>query len=273
MDAALKQRVITGVLLIIAVLFGVLIPTPPVFAIFSMIVFISLSAWEWSRLVSLVDNQRTLFIVALLMISVVVYASDGFRWFFILLGAVIWVMFLILLATYEKDTSVYKENPWLLRLAAFFVLIPAWAALITLQQFYPLLVLYLIFLVAIADSGAYFSGKAFGKTKLAPELSPGKTREGMLGGLAGATVWSILGATFLGLPITEWLFFILLSMAVALFSVAGDLFESLIKREAGQKDSGSILPGHGGILDRIDGLLAALPLFVLGVFWGGIEIL
>ncbi|HIP95232.1 MAG TPA: phosphatidate cytidylyltransferase, partial [Leucothrix sp.] len=140
-------------------------------------------------------------------------------------------------------------------------------------QFYPLLVLYLVFLIAIADSGAYFSGKAFGKTKLAPELSPGKTREGMFGGLAGATIWSILGAAYFGLPTAGWLFFILLSMAVALFSVAGDLFESLIKREAGQKDSGSILPGHGGILDRIDGLLAALPLFTLGVFWGGIEIL
>jgi len=273
MDAVLKQRVITGVVLVVAVLFGVLIPTPPIFAIFSMIVFISLSGWEWSRLVSLIDNQRTIFIVALLLVSVLVYASDGFRWFFIVLGVIIWMIFLILLAIYEKDTSVYKDNAWLLRLAAFLVLIPAWASLITLQQFYPLLVLYLVFLIAIADSGAYFSGKAFGKTKLAPELSPGKTREGMFGGLAGATIWSILGAAYFGLPTAGWLFFILLSMAVALFSVAGDLFESLIKREAGQKDSGSILPGHGGILDRIDGLLAALPLFTLGVFWGGIEIL
>jgi len=273
MDAVLKQRVITGVVLIIAVLLGVLLTTPPLFSIFSLIVFISLSGWEWARLVSLHDNSRTLFITVLLLLSVLVYWSDSLRWLSIALGAIVWFSTLVLLAIYEKGTTLYKDNPWLLRLAAFLVLIPAWASLITLQQFYPLLVLYLIFLVAIADSGAYFSGKAFGKNKLAPELSPGKTREGMLGGLAGATLWSIIGASFLGLPASDWLFFIFLSMAVAILSVSGDLFESLIKREAGQKDSGTILPGHGGILDRIDGLLAALPLFVIGIFWGGIKIL
>lgn len=273
MDAALKQRVITGVVLIIAVLFGVLLTTPPLFSIFSMIVLISLGGWEWARLVSLTENSRTFFIATLLLLSVLVYWLDSLRWLSIALGAIIWFVILVLLAIYEKGTPIYKDNPWFLRVAAFLVLIPAWASLITLQQFYPLLVLYLIFLVAIADSGAYFSGKAFGKNKLAPELSPGKTREGMLGGLAGATLWSIIGAAYFDLPSSDWLFFILLSMVVAILSVAGDLFESLIKREAGQKDSGTILPGHGGILDRIDGLLAALPLFVLGVFWGGIEIL
>lgn len=271
MDSALKQRVITGVALVIVVLFGVLIPTPPVFAIFSLIVFISLGGMEWSRLVSLIDVQRSIFIVSLLAVSVLVYWSDSMRWSFIVLGGIAWLFILVLLATYEKGTSLYKTSPWLLRLAAFLVLIPAWSSLITLQQFYPLLILYLIFLVAIADSGAYFSGKAFGKNKLAPELSPGKTREGMLGGLAGATLWSILGAVLLSLSISDSFFFIILSMVAALMSVSGDLFESLIKREAGQKDSGNILPGHGGILDRIDGLLAALPLFTLGIFWSGIE--
>ncbi len=273
MDAALKQRIITGIVLIIAVIFGVLLPIPPLFSIFSMIIFISLSGWEWARLVSLDNNKRTLFISALLLLSVLAYWSDSLRWFLIVLGAVVWFANLMLLARYKKGTTLYQDNPWLLRLAAFLVLVPAWASLITLQQFNPYLVLYLIFLVAIADSGAYFTGKAFGKTKLAPELSPGKTREGVLGGLAGATLWSIIGAAFFGLPASNWLFFILLSISVALFSVSGDLFESLIKREAGQKDSGTILPGHGGILDRIDGLLAALPLFTLGIFWGGMIIL
>lgn len=160
----------------------------------------------------------------------------------------------------------------MLRLAAFLVLVPAWIALITLHQHHPLLVLYLIFLVAITDSGAYFTGKALGKSKLAPELSPGKTREGMFGGVAGAVVWSILGAWFFDLPANEWLYFILLSLVVAFISVSGDLFESLIKREAGQKDSGNILPGHGGILDRVDGLIATLPLFTLGIFWGAVPV-
>jgi len=272
MDTALKQRVVTGVILVIAMLLGVLTTTPPIFAIFSLIIFMSLAGWEWARLVSFDEIQRNIFIAALLAISVLAYWSDSFRWFFIVLGTTTWMLILVFLVTYEKETSLYKNNSILLRFSAFLVLIPAWASLITLHQFYPLLVLYLILLVAIADSGAYFVGKAYGKTKLAPELSPGKTREGMLGGLAGATVWSILGATFLGLPSSDWLFFIVLSIAAALISVSGDLFESLIKREAGQKDSGSILPGHGGILDRIDGLLAALPIFALGIFWGGIQV-
>ncbi len=272
MDSALKQRVITGIVLIALVLLGVLIPTPPIFAIFSLIVIITLAGLEWARLVALTELNRTLFISGLLAISVLVYWSGELRWFFNVLGVIIWLILLVILAIYEKDTQLYKENIWLLRLAAFLVLIPAWSSLITLQQFYPSLLLYLIFLIAIADSAAYFSGRSFGKTKLAPELSPGKTREGVLGGLAAATLWAILGAAFLGLPGSDWLFFIFLSMMVALMSVAGDLFESLLKREAGEKDSGSILPGHGGILDRIDGLLAALPLFTLGVFWGGIQI-
>jgi phosphatidate cytidylyltransferase len=157
-------------------------------------------------------------------------------------------------------------------MAAFFVLVPAWVAIITLHQHHPQLVLYLILLVASADTGAYFAGKAFGKNKLAPELSPGKTKEGMLGGLMGALVLSVFVAWYFALPAQDWFYFIALSVAVALISVAGDLFESLIKREAGQKDSGNILPGHGGILDRIDGLLAALPLFTLGIFWGAIQV-
>lgn len=272
MDSALKQRIITGIVLIIAVLLGVLIPAPPLFAIFSLMVLISLGGWEWARLVSLNKNMRIIFICALLLLSALVYLSHNFRWFFIISGTICWAAILALLISYKKGTSRYKNNPWLLRLAAFFVLIPAWASLITLQQFNPLLVLYLIFLVAIADSGAYFSGKAFGKNKLAPELSPGKTREGMLGGLAGATLWAILGALFFGLPPSDGFLFIFLSIVAALLSVSGDLFESLIKREAGQKDSGNILPGHGGILDRIDGLLAALPLFALGIFWAGIQV-
>lgn len=272
MDSALKQRVITGIVLIVIVVFGILIATPPIFAIFSLIVLVSLGGWEWARLVSLVENKKNYFIAAMLAISVLVYWSNSLRWLAIIFGTLVWFGILALLFTYVKNTSLYKENIYLLRAAAFLVLIPAWAALITLHQYYPSLVLYLILLVAIADSGAYFSGKAFGKNKLAPELSPGKTREGMLGGLAGAIIWSILGAIFFGLSRSDWFFFIFLSTVVALLSVSGDLFESLIKREAGQKDSGDILPGHGGILDRIDGLLAALPLFALGIFWSGIQV-
>lgn len=272
MDSALKQRVVTGVVLIIAVLLGVLFLPNELFAVVALIAFVSLGGWEWGRLVSFDGLIRSLFVISLLVVALIAYSIQDLRWVFIVAGVIWWAGVLVLLAMYEQGTYFYKNNPWLLRLAAFLVLVPAWIALVTLHQHYPLLVLYLIFLVAITDSGAYFTGKAFGKNKLAPELSPGKTREGMFGGVAGAFVWSILGAMFFDLTSADFIYFILLSLVVAFMSVSGDLFESLIKREAGQKDSGNILPGHGGILDRVDGLIATLPLFVLGIFWGGVQI-
>ena len=272
MDSVLKQRIITAVILVIAVLLAVLLLPKPYFAVLALVAFISLGGWEWSRLVAFEDFHRGLFVAWLLLMAFIAYRWSDYRWLFIVLGVIWWAATLILLAIYETGTTLYKDHKWLLRVSAFFVLIPAWVAAITLHQSHPLLVLYLVFLVSIADSGAYFVGKAFGKHKLAPELSPGKSREGMFGGLAGAALWSIIGAWYFALPAQDWFYFIALSVAVALISVAGDLFESLIKREAGQKDSGNILPGHGGILDRVDGLLAALPLFTLGVFWGAIQV-
>lgn len=272
MTAGLKQRLITAVILIIAVLLGVLLLPKLYFAVVAMIVLISLGGWEWSRLVSFEDFHRGLFVAWLLLGAFVAYKWSDLRWIFIVSGVIWWAGILVLLARYEQGTTLYNNNKWILRMSAFFVLIPAWVALIALHLHNPLLVLYLIFLVAVADSGAYFTGKAFGKNKLAPELSPGKTREGMLGGLVGAVIWAILGALFFNLGVQDWFYFIILSVAVALLSVAGDLFESLIKREAGQKDSGNILPGHGGILDRVDGLIATLPLFTLGIIWGAVQI-
>ncbi len=270
MDSGLKQRLITGVLLIAAVLLGVLLLPNSLFSVAALIVFISLAGWEWARLVDLQELKQGLFVVALLFVGLLVYVWGDLRWAAIVIGVLAWLGALVLLGMYEKGTDLYRQQSWLLRLAAFLILVPAWIAIVTLHRHYPALVLYLIFLVAIADSGAYFTGKAFGKHKLAPQLSPGKTREGALGGLAGVAVWSVLGAWFFGLSASDSVYFIILSLAAGILSVSGDLFESLVKREAGMKDSGTILPGHGGVLDRVDGLLATLPLFTLGIFWGGI---
>jgi phosphatidate cytidylyltransferase len=128
------------------------------------------------------------------------------------------------------------------------------------------MLLYLFSLVWIADIGAYFSGRKFGKHKLAPTISPGKTWEGLVGGLLANLVWIIsvyqLSSGWgLGLPQ-----FLLISLATSLISVVGDLFESMLKREAGVKDSGKLLPGHGGVLDRVDSVIAAAPIFVAGIF-------
>ena len=126
-------------------------------------------------------------------------------------------------------------------------------------------VVFLFMLVWIADSGAYFAGRRWGRTKLASHVSPGKTREGVYGALTAALGFAVIGALVLGLGVTQWPLFILICMVTVIFSIIGDLFESMLKRQRGIKDSGSLLPGHGGILDRVDSMTAAAPVFVLGL--------
>jgi phosphatidate cytidylyltransferase len=128
------------------------------------------------------------------------------------------------------------------------------------------MLLYLFSLVWIADIGAYFSGRKFGKHKLAPAISPGKTWEGLIGGLLANLVWIIVVyqlSSGWGFGLSQ---FLLIGLATSLISVVGDLFESILKREAGVKDSGKLLPGHGGMLDRVDSVIAAAPVFVAGIF-------
>ena len=141
------------------------------------------------------------------------------------------------------------------------MLIPAWYALTYLHALHYGYVFYVISLIAFADIAAYFSGKRFGKTKLAPSLSPGKTREGALGALVATFLWSCICAAFTDLSVSGGLVFVLFSMFAVVMSIAGDLFESLIKRQACVKDSGTLLPGHGGILDRFDAAIFAAPFF------------
>ena len=269
----LKQRIITGVLLVFTTLLGVLFLPSIWFAVISMIVFISLAGWEWANLTGFKnDNPRSFFVIALLLVAVIAYQWTTSQWALIIISVLWWAYALTLMIHYKRNQGIANQT-WLLPLSSFLVLIPAWLALLELHSKTPMLVLYLIFLVAIADSGAYFAGKAMGITKLAPELSPGKTIRGFKGGLFGAGLWALLAVWFFALPLKNAIIFILLSLLVATISVAGDLYESLLKREAGEKDSGTLLPGHGGILDRIDGLLAALPVFTLGLFIvGGIDV-
>ena len=261
----LKQRVITGVLLALAVLLGVLLLPSSLFAVISMIVLITLGGWEWANLTGFKhDKPRSIFIGLLLLVAVISYLWTATHWVFIIVGVLGWAYALTLMYGYKRDKGL-QDKAWLLPISSLWILIPAWLSLVELHAQTPVLVLYLIFLVAIADSSAYFAGKMMGLTKLAPDLSPGKTIEGFKGGLFGAGIWALLACFYFGYSFGHAIIFILLSLLVAAISVAGDLYESLLKREAGEKDSGTLLPGHGGILDRIDGLLAALPVFTLGL--------
>jgi phosphatidate cytidylyltransferase len=208
-----------------------------------------------------------LLLVSLLWLAAeLVSYPDYSLWFFS--GVVLWwCLVSIYLVRIQRIESCGRSFSLYSAMAGFFVLVPAWAAINSIHsggERGPILTLFMLILIWVADSGAYFSGHRWGKSKLAPIVSPGKTREGLYGALAGSVVCAVALSWWLG----EWSqlhWLVLLCLATVLISVVGDLFESLFKRQAGAKDSGAILPGHGGVLDRIDSVTAAAPLFLLGL--------
>ena len=272
MTETLKKRIITAAVLIVAALIFILLFSTPWFAVTALVLVVSIGGMEWANLVALKEIRKGLYVAWMLLLAYFAYKSQTLSWFFVTLGFFWWFINLVMLFRYKQGTSFYANNPLLLRLAGFFVILSAWSAAVILHAHSPYLILFLVLLVAAADSGAYFVGKSFGKTKLVPQISPGKTREGLLGGFIAALIVAFIGASLLGLTEGYFRHFMYLSAIIALLSVAGDLFISLMKREAGAKDSGNILPGHGGILDRVDGLIATLPLFALGINWSAIQI-
>ena len=186
-----------------------------------------------------------------------------------LLGSGYWVFILLLISFYQASWLGNYLLESFLHYSGYFVIVLGWLAMLALHEQQPSLLLFLFVLIWVADIAAYFAGKKFGRSKLAEELSPGKTREGVLGAIVGAVLFSLLGV-YLWQEQLAWMlaiYFVLLCVLSVLISVVGDLFESLLKRNAGVKDSGFLIPGHGGVLDRIDSLLAASPGFVLGLYW------
>ncbi len=269
----LRQRVLTALVIVIPVLLLVLLAPSWLFGLFVLLV-VAVGAWEWAQLAGFVSaGARGLFaaaIPALLGLLMLLWWVDGWSvWHLSVLSvALIWWLFVFAgLAWYRPGLLNRPAGRFLLRAGGLLTLIPAGMALLWLHDQAPLLVLYLIALVAAADTGAYFVGRQFGRSKLAPDISPGKTREGLFGALFGAIVIALVAAWLFGLAPMDALVFGLLGVVVALVSVAGDLQESVLKREAGAKDSGALLPGHGGILDRVDSLTAAAPVFLFGLLW------
>lgn len=269
----LRQRVLTALAIAVPVIVLILLAPPWLFGLFVLLV-VAVGAREWAQLGGFASaGTRAAFaaaIPALLALLMLLWWTAGWSvWHLgILALALIWWVFVFIgLAWYSPGLSGRPSGRLLLRAGGLLTLVPAGIALLWLHDHDRNLVLYLIALVATADSGAYFAGRWFGRSKLAPEISPGKTREGLFGALLGAIVVALGGAWLFGLSRMDALVFGLLGVVVALVSVAGDLQESVLKREAGAKDSGGLLPGHGGILDRIDSLTAAAPVFLLGLLW------
>ena len=266
----LKQRVITAIIFASLIIWGVLrLPAAGFAALFAAVVL--LAAWEWGELLGR-DHSRSVGFVGIILglLALGWWQRENVLLLhgLVLASALFWLLALGWLyrfcQTPQQHTSILSFV-----VVGIVLLLPPWFAMLALREstrFGAGYVLFLLVLIWLADSGAYFAGRAWGRRKLAPKISPGKTWEGVLGAFATSLLVALLGAWLLELQMTQWPGFIALSLIVVGFSIVGDLFESMIKRQRGVKDSSHILPGHGGILDRIDSLTAATPLFLLGLF-------
>lgn len=255
----LKNRLITA-LLLGAVFLGALYILPDLLWALFLLLFIVIGAWEWGGLVGYAQRGRLIFSGAMLLLGLLLLPGIAALEWVRQWGAVLLIstssLFWLLLAPLWLARGWHLRSKALSALAGGLLLLPAWIALVDLRHIGPEVVLVVMLTVTLADSAAYFSGKRFGKHKLAPHISPGKTWEGLLGALVVAALFASALCVWL-----HWsIWFVVGFLAIVVLSVMGDLFESLIKRQAGKKDSGSILPGHGGVLDRIDGLTSTLPL-------------
>ena len=276
----LKQRIITATILALIFITATVFLSSFSYSLFVTIVVLAAS-WEWCAFIGLakqvakVSYLATLgsMIIALYFFLGIVPESlviNSYRAGIILgLGILFWVLTFFMLKGYPSNSDRWN-NKSKIALMGLMALIPTWVGIVQIKYLNPqgFLLLGMVVMVAAADIGAYFVGKRIGKNRLAPSLSPNKTWEGVLGGFAACLlvgillIW-LLHSYLITLSNVQILILVLLSLVVMLFDVIGDLLESMLKRNRDLKDSGKILPGHGGILDRVDGLLAVTPIFVL----------
>jgi phosphatidate cytidylyltransferase len=271
----LRTRILTALVLAPLVLAALFLLPPRGFGVAVLAVTL-VAAREWSQLATFHAPTRRLFVAGILAAGIALLTLPAFGFdrgwpdAVVITGCGLSGLFWVLLApawvTRRWPTSAHSA----MVVVGWVVLLGGWMALVELQSRSPWLVLAAMAIVWIADTAAYFSGRAFGRRKLAPEISPGKTWEGVYGALAAVAVYALALVPFARqagfsreISVAAVAAWVVLALVLAVLAVGGDLFESLLKRHAGVKDSGSLLPGHGGILDRIDALLPALPLAAL----------
>jgi phosphatidate cytidylyltransferase len=268
LSEGLQKRIVTAVVLVI-ILLAVLLVLPPVATVIALTLLVLAGAWEWSaflRAPGKVSRATYVAIVGVLLPVAwqVTRTQSGLNavmaiavaWWLIALA---WIIF-----------APTRVQPWSAALAGLLALVPAWVALVRLRldlEQGAQWTLFALMLVWVADIGAFFFGRRYGSVRLAPNVSPGKTWEGVLGGMAMSALVAILGCYWFDLPVIT---FLPLCLAVVAFSIVGDLTESLLKRFAGVKDSGTLFPGHGGVMDRIDSVTGAAPVLLLGLMALGV---
>jgi len=259
----LQHRVYTAIPLALVVIWLILFQPTEVFIYLLMLVSV-LAAYEWSRL-SACTNQVSgvVYAVLIMLISLVFisYFSMSAQWY-VFASVFLWLVISLKIKFMKPHAAVDSISCFKLLIGV--LVIPA--AVLSMWALHksengPQWLMYGLALIWVADIGAYFAGKRFGKNKLAVNISPGKTVEGLIGALILTSVYTLLSSFYFELENQAVIILLLISILLTFISVVGDLYESTLKREVGLKDSGSILPGHGGILDRIDSVLAAMPVF------------
>ncbi len=270
----LKQRILTAIPLALVVL-GTIVYLDTQYAAYLFGLILVVSIFELANLVG-IHNKIIQWGLAVLMLAsfFLLLPQMGIRSLFYhsYLGLLLWIGILLSMMEY-RFSGEWSQGRRLATglLSALLIWICVNGLMFILSHFTNggWLLMYLLTLVWVADIGAYFSGKKFGKHKLAPGISPGKTWEGVIGGLLLNVIWISLVYTLSQGWGLNYIWFLILGLLTSALSVVGDLFESILKREAGMKDSGKMLPGHGGILDRIDSVIAATPVYLAGLYMLG----
>lgn len=266
----LKLRVLSALVLIPLFLLLLLKASPGVFCIVTAVIVL-IGAWEWSFFMGITTFPYSLlypFFMLFILIAALLLSIPNILY----VASIWWIAASILVMYYPKGSALWGQGMILRAGMGVLVLVPCWLALNFIRNVHssgPYILFFLFFLIWSADTGAYFVGRQWGKHKLAPLVSPSKTWEGLGGALICSLLIALLGLYYFQIPVASWPAALLLSLMTVLFSVFGDLFESMLKRNVGLKDSGNLIPGHGGILDRMDSITAAAPIFAVGTMWIG----
>lgn len=269
----LKYRLLTA-LIAVPLLFLAIWYLPPLYFALLMALFIGVSAWEWTHLMGFKKGYLQYVYIFIVLLGLF-FAKALPILPLLIVGLIIWIWagFAVLQFNQEKKPLGF-QFPTIQAVVGFFILVTCWLALIDLRlgagSFGAIRLILGLLIVFAADSGAYFSGRLWGKHALATKVSPKKTWEGFLGGIVLALIVAVVPTFFTPMTIKQRIGFSVLAIIVAIFSVIGDLTVSMLKRQSGVKDSGSLLPGHGGILDRVDSIASGILVFSLGLHFFGV---
>jgi phosphatidate cytidylyltransferase len=265
----MKQRTITALVLApLGVLVVLFLPTLALSLITAVVVLVGL--WEWTRIAGVATRpvrSAVLAVAALALVPLWILRDTPVAWYVIGAGAAWWILATAWLGRFSFGAAPTRENAAMKVAAGLFATLPAWLALAKLHanpQHGPGWALFALMLVWAADIGAYITGSRWGRRKLSPQISPNKTIAGVYGAFGVGALVAGIGAWVLDARGAAWVAVIAVSLVTIVASIVGDLFESLLKRQASVKDSGTLFPGHGGMLDRFDSVFAAVPVFALG---------